>query len=140
MEVQTSLYFEGRAEEAIEFYRRALGAEVKTLMRFKDVPADAQADCPGGKTPPAEKIMHADIRIGDTRILISDGDCTGKPLFQGFGLAITAANSSQVDQFFNALAEGGRIVMPPDKTFFSPRFGMLTDRFGVSWMILALKQ
>jgi PhnB protein len=136
MQVQSYLFFEGRAEEAIEFYQRALEAEVKMIMRYKDNPEHTKANCPDGKAPPDDKIMHADLRIGETRVLISDGRCEGRPVFQGFGLAITVANEADADRRFAALAEGGRVVMPLGKTFYSPRFGMVTDRFGVFWMIM----
>jgi PhnB protein len=136
MQVQPYLFFEGRAEEAIEFYRRALGAEVKMLMRYKDGPASAGQGCPDGTVPPGDKVMHADLRIGDARVLVSDGRCEGKPAFHGFSLAITVNTEAEADRTFNALAEGGKIIMPLDKTFFSPRFGMVADRFGVGWMVL----
>jgi PhnB protein len=136
MQVQPYLFFDGRCEEAIEFYRRALGAEVQMLMRFKDAPAGS---CPGGAVPPGDKVMHADLRIGDARVLVSDGQCGGRPSFQGFSLAITVSSTAEADRTFAALAEGGKVMMPLDKTFFSPRFGMVADRFGVVWTVLAAK-
>lgn len=134
MQVQSYLFFDGRCEEAIEFYRKALGAEVEMLMRFKDCPQPP----PAGTFPPGSenKVMHASLRIGDTKVLASDSRCTGQPSFQGFGMALTAANEAEADRVFTALAEGGEVQMPLGKTFFSPRFGMVADRFGVTWMVL----
>ncbi len=134
--VQTYLNFDGRCEEAIEFYRRALGAEVTMLMRFKDSPEPPKPGCtaPGSEN----KIMHASMRIGGTTVMASDGHCTGKPSFQGFSLSLTAPTEAVAERLFAALAEGGQVQMPLAKTFFSPRFGMVVDRFGVSWMILVL--
>ena len=133
MQVQPYLFFEGRAEEAVEFYRRALGAEVKMLMRYKDSP---EAPPPGMVAPGSEnKVMHASFQVGDTEVMASDGSCNGKPGFQGFSLSLNAANATECDRLFAALADGGQVQMPLGKTFWSPRFGMVTDRFGVGWMI-----
>jgi PhnB protein len=133
MQVQPYLFFDGKCEEAIEFYRRTVGAEVTMLMRFKDSPEPQQ---PGMCPPGAEdKVMHASIRIGDTTILASDGRCTGKPSFQGFALSLTVPDEAKAERLFGAIADGGQVQMPLTKTFFSPRFGMVADRFGVSWMI-----
>jgi len=132
MQVQPYLFFDGRCEEAVELYRRVLGAEVTMLMRFKDNP-DPQ---PGMVPPGAEnKVMHASLRIGDTTVLASDGRCLGKPVFQGFALSLTVADEAEAERKFSALADGGQVQMPLTKTFFSPRFGMVADRFGVSWMV-----
>ena len=134
MLVQPYLFFEGRCEEAVEFYRRALGAEVEMLMRMKDSPEPHQ---PGMVPPGSEnKVMHVSFRIGDTKLMASDGMCTGKPSFQGFSLSITAKDAAEADRFFAALSEGGKVHMPLGKTFYSPRFGMVADRFGVSWMVI----
>jgi len=131
--VQPYLFFDGRCEKAIEFYRRALGAEVQMLMRFKDSPEPPQPGCqPSGSE---NKVMHAQFSVGETLILASDGRCTGKPSFQGFALSLTVPNEADADRYFNALADGGQIQMPLAKTFFSPRFGMVADRFGVFWMV-----
>ena len=133
MEVQPYLFFDGRCEEAVEFYRRALGAEVTMLMRFKDSPQPLAA----GMVPPGgeDKIMHMRFRIGDTTVLASDGRCTGRPSFQGFSLSITVPNDAEAERLFAALADGGQVQMPLAKTFFSSRFGMIADRFGVPWMV-----
>src|SRR5882724_3014959 len=132
--LQPYLFFDGRCEEAIEFYRRALGAEVERLMRFKDSPEPPKPGaCPPGSD---NKVMHASLRLGGTSVMVSDGRCTGKPAFQGFALSLTASTDAEAEQLFAALADGGQVQMPLTKTFFSSRFGMVADRFGVSWMIL----
>jgi len=134
MLVQSYLFFDGRCEEAIAFYRGALDAEVTMLMRFKDNPEPEKT---GGIRPGTEdKVMHAQMRIGETAILLSDGRCTGQPNFQGSALAVTVGDEAEAERRFAALADGGQVVMPLAKTFFSPRFGMVNDRFGVAWMIL----
>jgi len=134
MQVQPYLFFDGRCEEAIEFYKSKLGAKVEMLMRFKDSPEPAQ---PGMVPPGAEnKVMHACLRIGDTAVMASDGRCMGKPSFQGFALSITVPNEGEAERLFAALGDGGQVQMPLTKTFFSPRFGMVGDRFGVSWMVV----
>jgi len=134
MTVQPYLFFEGRCQEAIEFYKGALGAQVNMLMRFKDAP-DPGVCGPGSE----DKVMHADIRIGNTSILASDGRCQQKASFQGFSLSLTVANEAEADRYFAALSDGGQVQMQLAKTFFSPRFGMVADRFGVSWMIYVAK-
>lgn len=132
--LQTYLYFNGRCEEAIEFYKRAVGAEVEMLMRFKDNPEPPPADqCPPGTE---NKVMHASLKIGGTVLMASDGRCTGKMNFDGFGLTLAVASEAEADKYFNALADGGKIQMPLERTFFSPRFGMTMDRFGVCWLIM----
>jgi PhnB protein len=134
MQVQSYLFFDGRCEEAIEFYKKALGAKVDMLMRFKESPQPADPSV----YPPnsADKIMHASLRIGDTRVMASDGHCSGKSSFQGFALSLDAKTEAEADRLFSALADGGQVQMPLGKTFFSPRFGMVTDRFGVMWMVI----
>jgi PhnB protein len=133
MRVETYLFFDGRCEEAIEFYKKVLGAEVTMLMRFKDSPEPPQ---PGMIPPGSEnKIMHVSFRVGDTTVMASDGRCTGQANFQGFSLSLTVANEAEADRKFAALADGGQVQMPLAKTFWSPRFGMVTDRFGVGWMV-----
>jgi PhnB protein len=131
MEIQPYLFFDGRCEEAIAFYREALGAEVAMLMRFKDAPDPAMAPAGG-----ADKVMHAALQIGGTTVLASDGQCMGRPAFQGFALTLTAADEAEAERLFAALGAGGEVRMPMARTFFSPRFGMLADRFGVLWMVL----
>ena len=129
--VQTYLFFDGRCEEAVDFYRDALGAEVEMISRFKDSPDKGMCG-PGSE----EKIMHASLRIGETLMMASDGRCTGRPSFQGFSLSLTASNEAEANRIFSALANGGQVQMPLGKTFFSPCFGMVADRFGVSWMVI----
>lgn len=132
--IQPYLFFNGRCEEAIEFYRKALGAEVDMLMRFKDSPEPPQ---PGMHPPGSEnKVMHASFRVGATQIRASDGRCTGKPNFEGFALSLEVPNEAEADRRFAALADGGRVELPLTRTFFSPRFGMVVDRFGVFWMVI----
>ena len=137
MQIQPYLFFDGRCEEAIEFYRSVLGAEVQTLMRYKEAPDPPP---PGMIAPGSEnKIMHAALRIGDSTVMASDGSARGHPEFKGFSLSITAANEAEADRLFARLAEGGQIQMPIGKTFFSPRFGMVADRFGVGWMVVVMQ-
>ena len=132
MHVQPYLFFDGRCEEAIGFYQKALGAQVQMLMRFKDSPEPMQ----GGKNPPADKVMHSSFRIGETEVMASDGFAEGKPRFQGFSLSLTARDEKEAERWFEALGDGGQVQQPLIKTFFSPRFGMVADRFGVSWMVV----
>jgi PhnB protein len=134
MQIQPYLFFDGRCEEAIEFYKKAVGATVQMVMRFKDAP-DQSMISPGS----ADKVMHASIRIGDATLLVSDGRNTGHPEFKGFGLTIYASSEAEADKLFAALGEGGRVTMPMDKTFFAKRFGMLSDKFGVAWMVIVQK-
>jgi PhnB protein len=134
MHVQPYLNFNGRAKEAIDFYRKALGAEVQMLMHFKDCPEPQQ----GMITPEnKDKVMHAALKIGDTTVFASDGRCTGSSNFQGISLSLQAKDEAEADRLFGALADGGQVQMPLAKTFFSPSFGMLADRFGVNWMVIA---
>jgi PhnB protein len=137
MQVQPYLFFEGRTEEAIEFYRSAVDAQVDMLMRFKESPEPPKP----GMVPPGSdnKIMHASFRISDTMVMASDGNCSGKPNFQGFSLSITVPDEAAAERTFAALGKGGQVQMPLSKTFFSPRFGMVADRFGVSWMVIVQK-
>jgi PhnB protein len=131
--VQTYLNFDGRCEEALEFYKQAVGAEVDMLMRFKDAPQPCQAE----SSPASDKkVMHSSFRIGQTTLMASDGRCTGKTGFQGVSLTLNPPTEAEADKIFNALADGGQIQMPLSKTFYSPRFGMVADRFGVTWMIM----
>jgi PhnB protein len=128
------LFFEGRAEEAAGFYADVLGAKVEMMMRIKDSPEPQ----PEGMTPPGSenKILHMSLRIGDGVLLGSDGMCSGKPEFKGFSLTHYAADEAEADRVFARLSQGGQVQMPLTKTFFAKRFGMLADRFGVSWMIM----
>jgi PhnB protein len=133
MHIESYLFFNGRCEEAIEFYRRALGAEVVMMMRNKESPEKP----PPGTLPPGSdnKIMHATLRIGTSNLMLSDGHNDGKPVFSGFSLSLDAADEAEADRLFTALADGGTVQMPLAKTFWSPKFGMVADRFGVGWMV-----
>ena len=131
MQVQPYLFFDGRCDEAIEFYKKTLGAEVSTLMRWKDSPEKSMC------TPDNEnKVMHASLKIGETRVMASDGRNTGSPKFDGFALSVNAKDDADADRLFNGLSTGGKTIMPLGKTFFSPRFGMTQDKFGVNWMVI----
>lgn len=135
MQIQPYLSYNGACDEAIAFYREALGAKELIKMRFKEAPPD-----PAHPMPPefAEKIMHATLQIGDAQLMMSDGGCmTGNEKFQGFSISLTAPDVATAERFFNALAQGGQVTMPFQKTFWSPGFGMVSDRFGVPWMVTA---
>ena len=131
--VQPYLFFAGNCEEAVEFYRKALGAEVEMMIRFKESPEPPPADM----TPPnwGDKIMHASLRIGATTVMASDGCGPESKGFEGFSLSLAVATEAEADRYFNALTEGGKVTMPLNKTFWSPRFGMLEDKFGIGWMV-----
>ncbi|KAI3591456.1 PhnB protein [Cupriavidus sp. U2] len=133
--VQSYLFFDGRAEEAAEFYKTAIGAKVEGLMRFKDAPPDAGPGC-GPAAVSGDKVMHMALQIGDTTIMGSDGENKGQAEFKGFALSITVANAAEVDKTIGALSQGGHVVMPAAPTFFSERFGMVADKFGITWMVL----
>jgi len=133
MQVQPYLFFEGRCEEAITFYKQALGAEVEMLMRFKDSPEPPSAGC---APVSGEKVMHACFKVGEAKIMASDGMASGKPSFQGFSLSLDMKNKEEAERTFRALSEGGKVQQPLIKTFFAPAFGMVADRFGVSWMVI----
>jgi len=134
MKVQSYLFFDGRCDEALDFYKKTLGAEVTMLMRYKDNPDPQPGSQPPGAT--AEKVMHCGFKVGETEVLASDGNCLGKPNFQGFALAVTVADEAKAEQTFAALCEGGTVQMPMGPTFFAKRFGMVGDKFGVGWMVL----
>jgi PhnB protein len=132
--VQPYLNFDGRCQEALEFYGRALGAHVLMLMHYKDSP---EHHMPGScAPPPGDKVMHTSFRIGRTTLMASDGRCSGKPSFHGVSLSLTVDTEAEASQSFAALADGGEVQMPLAKTFFSPSFGMVTDRFGLLWMVI----
>ena len=134
MPVTPYLFFDGRCEEALEFYKKALGAEVGMMMRFKESPEPP----PPGQVPPGSenKIMHACLRINGAAVMASDGCAQGKPKFEGFSLSVDAKDEAEADRMFAALADGGQVQMPLAKTFFAKRFGMVADRFGMGWMII----
>ena len=132
MQSHPYLTFEGRCEEAIDFYRRALGAEVTMMMRFKEAPDQSQMQPNTG-----EKVMHAAFHVGTTQVLASDGHCAGKPSFQGFGLALNAKSDAEAEKLFTAVGKGGQVLQPLTKTFFASKFGMVSDKFGIMWMVMA---
>jgi PhnB protein len=134
MAVTPYLTFEGRCEEAIEFYKKALGAEVGMMMRFKEAPEQP----PPGMLPPGSdnKIMHASLRINGADVMASDGCSHNGPKFEGFSLSLNARDEAHADRMFAALSDGGQVRMPLGKTFFAKRFGMVSDRFGVGWMVI----
>jgi len=137
MNSQTAFDMGGRISfscgEAIEFYKRPAGAEVNVLMRFKD---RAETPPPGRGPADSNKVMHAQIRLGQNVILASDGRASGNPKFEGFALSLSRPTEVEADKPFNVLADGGKVEMPMAKTFFPARFGMEEDRFGVFWMVL----
>lgn len=131
MQIQPYLTFDGRCDEAIAFYQQALDAEVMMLMRWKDSP-DISMCTPNNE----EKVMHSSIKIGEATVMMSDGRNSGNPKFDGFALSLDAKDEADAEHLFNALSDGGKVMMPLSKTFFSPCFGMCSDKFGVQWMVL----
>ncbi|MEI7037941.1 VOC family protein [Fulvimonas yonginensis] len=136
MQVQPYLFFDGRCEEAVAFYRDALGAQVLMLLHYSDAPP-GDAGCPDGALPPADKVMHASLQIGQTQVMASDGFAAGHPEFKGVSLSIAADDDAQARRLFDALADGGQVQQPLGPSFFATSFGMVTDRFGVAWMVVA---
>jgi PhnB protein len=134
MQVQSYLMFNGRCEEAVKFYQKALGAKVEMMMRFKEAP---EGHCAPGNE---DKIMHSSFQIGDTVVMASDGMMQGKPEFKGFSLTLNPKTEAEAERLFAALSDGGQVHQPLIKTFFSPKFGVVADRFGVSWMVLVDQQ
>jgi PhnB protein len=135
MQVQPYLNFNGRCEEALAFYGKALGAKIERVMHFKDSP-DPSMVSPGSEN----KVMHSSFRVGDAIVLDSDGRCQGETNFQGISLTLSVPDEAEAEQRFTALSDGGQVQMPLTKTFFSPSFGMVADRFGVTWMVLVEPQ
>jgi PhnB protein len=131
--IEPYLFFNGRCEEAVEFYRQALGAELETMMRYNESPEPPPPDM----VPPGfeNKIMHCRFRIGQTTVMASDGNSANDASFGGFSLGLHVSNEAEASQAFKALSDGGQIKMPLTRTFWSPLFGMLEDRFGIGWMI-----
>lgn len=132
MQVQPYLFFDGKCEEAVAFYKAALGAEVLMVMHFKDSPDPAHIP-PGA----SEKVMHMSLKIGETMLMASDGFCKGEASFKGFSLSLAARDEAEAQSLFGALSEGGQVQVPLGPTFFAKRFGVVADRFGVSWMVIA---
>jgi PhnB protein len=136
MAIQPYLFFEGKTEEALNFYAKALGAQTQMLMHYRDAPGGT-AKCPDGSVPPGDKVMHANALVGGSQIMASDGFCSGKPNFAGFSLSFEAKDEADAKKRFDALAAGGKVTAPLSETFFARAFGMVTDKFGVGWMIIA---
>lgn len=140
MRIEPYVFFDGRCDEAIDFYRAALGAETLMLLRYSDAPADDGPPPEGcGPMPPgsSDKVMHAALRIGETTLMLSDGMCGGQPKFEGMSLSLTVADDAEAARVFAALADGGQVQVPLAPSFFASSFGMLADRFGVNWMVVA---
>lgn len=138
MNVQPYLFFEGRCDEAIDFYKKALGAQVEMLMRFKEAPPQKPGDGCTGPMPDGEKVMHASLKIGAAAVMVSDGMAQGRPEFKGFSLSLTAKDDAEAKRLFDALCDGGTVRQPLMKTFFASSFGMVADKFGVGWMVIAM--
>jgi len=134
MKVQPYLFFEGRTEEALEFYKKTLGIEVGMLMRFKDAPGPNDPNCAPPSNP--NGVMHSSFTLGGQQIMASDGNGGGNPEFKGFSLTLAVDSEAEADRLFAALSEGGQVHQPMIKTFFSPKFGVLADKFGVGWMVM----
>jgi PhnB protein len=134
MQTQIYLFFDGRTEDALDFYKKTLGIEVEMLMRFKDAPGPQDPNCPPPKNPNA--VMHSSFKLGDQRVMASDGDSGGKPEFKGFSLTLAVKTEAEADKLFATLSDGGQVTQPLIPAFFSPKFGMLQDKFGVGWMVL----
>ena len=139
MRIEPYVFFDGRCDEAIDFYRATLGAETLMLMRYSDAPADSgppPEDCAPLPPGSSDKVMHAALRIGQTTLMLSDGMCGGQPKFEGMSLSLTVADDAEAARVFAALADGGQVQVPLGPSFFASRFGMLADRFGVNWMVV----
>jgi PhnB protein len=133
MQIRPYLNFDGRCDEAIAFYKKAVGAEVKVLMRWKDAPDKGMC------TPEnADKVMHSSVNIGEATVMMSDGRHTGHPEFKGISLSLIAKDAPEAEKMFKSLGDGGQVQMALSKTFFSPAFGMVADKFGVSWMVVVM--
>ena len=134
MKVQNYLFFDGRCQEALAFYGKVLGAKQTMLMRVKDSPDPLPPEmCPPGSE---DNVLHSEFTIGETTVMASDGQGGNKPEFKGFALSLDAKDAADAKRLYDALGEGGTVLMPLGKTFFSPAFGMVADRFGVSWMVV----
>ena len=138
MNIQPYLFFDGRCDEALNFYKKALGAQVEMLMRFKEAPPQKPGEGCNGPMPDGEKVMHASFKVGDATIMASDGMAQGKPEFKGISLSIAAKNDAEAKRYFDALSEGGKVQQPLMQTVFASRFGMVADKFGVGWMVIAM--
>jgi PhnB protein len=133
MNIQPYLNFDGRCDDAIAFYKKAVGAEVKVMMRWKDAPDKSMCTAEN-----ADKVMHSSVNIGEATVMMSDGRHTGHPEFKGISLSLIAKDPAEAETLFKALGDGGQVQMPMSKTFFSPAFGMVADKFGVTWMVVVM--
>lgn len=133
MLVQPYLFFEGRCEEALEFYKKTLGATVEMKMHYSESPEPTPQGMPAGFE---KKVMHSSFKVGETTLMASDGMCSGQPSFKGASLSLTVPTEAEAKRVYTALADGGQPQMPLTKTFYSPAFGMVADKFGVSWMVM----
>ena len=131
MKVQAYISFGGRCEEALEFYKKSVGAEVTSLMRWKESPDAAMKPPPGFE----EKIMNTAFRIGETQLMADDGMSSRQTEIKGMSLVIEVADDAEAKRVFTALGEGGTVTMPLMKTFWTSSFGVLNDKFGVPWMV-----
>lgn len=141
MDVDITLSFFGRTEEAVEFYCESIGAECIHITRFRDASSAFKSD-----SKLTDKIFHATFVVGSTRIMASDVGCSSdrndqnQMAFAGFALALRADNTEQADQFFARLSESGNVQVPMAETFFAQRYGIVTDRFGVTWKVILEKE
>ena len=133
MQLHPYICFEGRAEEAIKYYCETLGAEVVALMRGSDAPPDAC--CGEGQMDP-NAVMHACLKIGESELFVSDGMGRGNAEFKGFHLSLTLHDEKLVKKRFESLSQGGQVIVPLDKSFFASSFGMVQDKFGLTWALL----
>lgn len=133
MPIEPYLFFRGRCAEAIEFYQKALGAEVVMSMRFRENPDENAPELPSDF---GDRIMHASLKVGDATLMMSDGLSKEPTNFEGFSVSLTARDAAECERWFTALRDGGKIEMPLGKTFFAEMFGGVIDRFGLSWMII----
>ena len=143
MQVQPYLFFDGRCEEAVRFYEKAIGAKVMAMMRFSENP-DPQAsqmsgNCSGMASP--DQIMHCAFTVGESLIMASDGVTAGEGGFKGISLSLAVGDDAEAKRLFDALGTGGggQVQVPLMETFFATSFGMVVDRFGVGWMVVAAK-
>jgi PhnB protein len=138
MQVQPYLCFNGRCDEALDLYKKVFKTEIRFLMRFSEAPEGA---CGGAPTPDnwGDKVMHSEMPIGESSVMFTDGMSADPAKFDGISLTVIAADAAEADRLFAGLGEGGQVQMPLGETFFSPRFGMVADKFGVSWMVIVQK-
>ncbi|MEO8203603.1 MAG: VOC family protein [Betaproteobacteria bacterium] len=137
MLVQPYVFFEGRCEEALDFYAKAIDAKLEMKMKYSESPGGSGSRPSGLPAGSDDKIMHAAFKVGDSLVMASDGMCSGQAGFKGVALTISMDDQASVRRMFEALAQGGQVHMPLEKTFYSPLFGVVADKFGLSWMLMA---